>query len=55
MIVSSSFLCRSVEGREFCQFRIRGIDRCPVSKRERYSYCGVKPSNKNPMIEEDES
>nr|DAV26054.1 MAG TPA: hypothetical protein [Caudoviricetes sp.] len=51
---------REARGREkFYQFKIRGIDRCPVSKRlrsqERYSYCGVKPSNKNPRIKEDES
>ena len=27
--------------RDLYQFRIRGIDRCPVSKRERYPCCGV--------------
>jgi hypothetical protein len=49
-------LCRSgerIEDREFCQFMIRGIDRCPINKREGYPCCGVKPRNKNPMIEED--
>lgn len=45
-LVEGSFADQGGDDREFYQFSIRGIDRCPVNKREWYPCCGVSQATR---------